>query len=62
MIQMMRTAAAVGASSSVARASLMQRGLGYGWLPVANPCDHSDFAKAITTNKRQPRRLGQRTT
>ena len=38
-------------------------GLGYGWQSVgASPCDHADFAKAINSNKRQPRRLGQRTT
>ena len=44
-------------------ASSMAFGLGYGWQPVgASPCDHADFAKAINTNKRQPRRLGQRTT
>ena len=38
-------------------------GLGYGWQSVgASPCDHADFTQAITNNKRQPRRLGQRTT
>jgi hypothetical protein len=41
----------------------MAFGLGYGWQSVgASPCDHADFTKAITNNKRQPRRLGQRTT
>jgi hypothetical protein len=43
--------------------STIALGLGYGWQSVgASPCDHADFAKAINTNKRQPRRLGQRTT
>lgn len=43
--------------------STIELGLGYGWQSVvASPCDHADFTKAINTNKRQPRRLGQRTT
>jgi hypothetical protein len=41
-----------------------QLGLGNGWQMVAAafPCANSDFAMATTSNKRQPRRLGQRTT
>jgi hypothetical protein len=43
-----------------------QHGLGYGWPTVANPCVSSAtsaISMAFTTgNKRQPRRLGQRST
>jgi len=77
MASMMRTHETAGVTAAAARvmslASMATRpasttptstiGLGYGWQPVgASPCDHADFAKAINTNKRQPRRLGQRTT
>ena len=47
--------------AAVARASAAQQVLGYGWHPVTSPCSDSAFM-AITPNKRQPRRLGQRTT
>ena len=49
-----------------AHAGVAQLTLGYGWPSVMSPCDDSDSANmafmAITGNKRQPRRLGQRTT
>jgi hypothetical protein len=70
---MMRTHETAGVTTAAARVmslasmptrqSSVELGLGYGWQSVvAFPCDHADFSKAITTNKRQPRRLGQRST
>jgi hypothetical protein len=47
------------------------QGLGYGWPTVTSPCNDPAFKDsssnemafmAITGNKRQPRRLGQRST
>jgi hypothetical protein len=58
-------AARVMASSSVSpvqQTGVLELGRGYGWQMVSSPCNHSDFNTAITMNKRQPRRLGQRTT
>jgi len=50
-------------SATMIPSASVELGLGYGWQSVgASPCDHADFAKATKTNKRQPRRLGQRTT
>jgi hypothetical protein len=77
MASTMRTHETVGVTATAARVMSLASmatpafqtvtqtatGLGYGWQSVgASPCDHADFAKAINSNKRQPRRLGQRTT
>ncbi|MCU1389431.1 MAG: hypothetical protein JWL72_2769 [Ilumatobacteraceae bacterium] len=47
-------------------AGVAQLTLGYGWQSVMSPCDDSVSTNvafmAITGNKRQPRRLGQRST
>ncbi len=51
-----------GATAADARTRDHQ-GLGSGWPTVTSPCVKSNnFAMAITPNKRQPRRLGQRST
>lgn len=55
-----------GAIAAGAR-SRVQQGLGYGWPTTsasafATPCMNSDVFMAATGNKRQPRRLGQRST
>ncbi len=50
----------VGPTAAVARVRV-QQGLGYGWPTATFPCD-SSVAMAVTSNKRQPRRLGQRST
>ena len=75
MASMMRTHETAGVTAAAARvmslASMATRpasqtstiGLGYGWQSVVgSPCDHADFTEATNSNKRQPRRLGQRTT
>jgi hypothetical protein len=61
MMDTMRTVGAAGMAAARARISGQQLDLGYGWHPAASPCDNPNFAMAITT-KRQPRRLGQRST
>ncbi len=61
MMDTMRVEGAAGMTAARARISVQQQGLGAGWHPVTSPCDNSNFAMAITT-KRQPRRLGKRST
>ena len=61
MDRMMNAHHTAGATAADARMRV-QHGLGYGWQMVVSPCAISDFAVATTSNKRQPRRLGQRTT
>jgi len=57
------TTTQTGTATPTMASTTIALGLGYGWQSVvASPCDHADFAKAINSNKRQPRRLGQRTT
>ena len=52
---------AVGAAAAVARVRVQQV-LGYGWPTAFSPCDSTTGFIMENANKRQPRRLGQRTT
>jgi len=60
MIRSMHAHGTAGLAAAASRARV-QLGLGYGWQMVAVPCDSTDFA-VESTNKRQPRRLGKRST
>ena len=76
MINVHQSAGLAAAAARVLVSSNMatrpaQHGLGYGWLTIANPCVNvpnivasNGFAldMAATAPKRQPRRLGTRTT
>ena len=50
-----------GTAAADARVRI-QPGLGYGWPTATFPRNNSAFAMAVTSNKCQPRRLGQRST
>lgn len=60
MIRSMHAHGTAGLTAAATRVRV-QLGLGYGWQMAALPCDITDFA-VQSTNKRQPRRLGKRST